>query len=74
MINRGITLEARRDVVLDAVDAADLGQQFRHEARDATDALDRALLALVNRVLRVLSGGSNLTVLLTFTITRRARS
>jgi hypothetical protein len=45
MINRGIAPEARRDVVLDAVDATDLGQHFRHEARDLADALDRALLA-----------------------------
>jgi hypothetical protein len=46
VVNPGIALEACRDVVLDAVDAADLGQQFRHESRDLADALDRALLAL----------------------------
>jgi hypothetical protein len=59
VIEPGIALEECRDVVLDAVDATNLGQQFRHEARDFADALDRALLALVNRVLQFLVGGSN---------------
>jgi hypothetical protein len=53
LVQRSISLEARLDVVPDAVMPADFGQQLVNEARDLADTLDRALLAQMRQRLRL---------------------
>jgi hypothetical protein len=52
VINRGIALETRRDVLLDTVMPPEFIEQLGHEARDLADVLDGVLLAQTSQGLR----------------------